>query len=699
MVRVRARGRPRTLPDVARRPGSSRRALQLHALRLDPSLAFGGVVDVTPERARQRRGARRTARRSCDSSATRSTGRRSSAGPRSIVARRAFACRWRSTDDVTGAPRRARSSSSSRGRHRDVGLRRRRRTSRPGAPTPGPATHRWQPPRRSSCAARRARGARATIRTARPTRRRQRLPARIRASADCCQRERIALPQRRRDCCSGRCEQGYCLPSSACSAPGVACSTRSSCCSGRCEPAGRVGRPRVLAVLPGRRRRGATTRASAARSGATEGCAAARCARRPGGSCMVDSQCCSAHCDGGRCAPAPAACLPTGEGCSDDGGATCCTGFCNPRTGRCDLGSGACREASSPCNIDSDCCMRPLPAQRARASRCAPRLASRTGRTATRTATAAAVSAAARRRGAERFRRAVPDATVSVVGIAAAIASRAALAAACSRRRSRPRARASGRSTRRGPRRPEGRPRPSRCRRASWRTWPSPSAALRQALDDAAPRTGDGTVRFLGSDRPYTWERGPLDVGFSQGRVVLKTHDPREADGPAQDARAPARAARRGGAHPQLRVRGEAPVGRRAGALVGHGALGRRSRRRDLRPHRGAHRGAAQGLRLRPAAAPVGGVRARGSKPIELPIGDAKGCARLRVLEVEAGPTVLADGIEKDIALVVAPSITLPCAEPRGRPARVAAADVERRHGDARARSPSPSPSPRATTS
>ena len=49
------------------------------------------------------------------------------------------------------------------------------------------------------------------------------------------------------------------------------------------------------------------------------------------------------------------------------------------------------------------------------------------------------------------------------------------------------------------------------------------SAALRQALDDAAPRTGDGTVRFLGSDRPYTWERGPLDVGFSQGRVVLKT--------------------------------------------------------------------------------------------------------------------------------------------------------------------------------
>ena len=42
-------------------------------------------------------------------------------------------------------------------------------------------------------------------------------------------------------------------------------------------------------------------------------------------------------------------------------------------------------------------------------------------------------------------------------------------------------------------------------------------------------------------------------------------------------------------------------------------------------------------------------------------MGDAHACARLEVLEVEAGPTVLADGLEKDLALVVAPSITLPC--------------------------------------
>src|SRR5581483_5767981 len=49
---------------------------------------------------------------------------------------------------------------------------------------------------------------------------------------------------------------------------------------------------------------------------------------------------------------------------------------------------------------------------------------------------------------------------------------------------------------------------------------------------------------------------------------------------------------------------------------------------------------------------------------LDIPVGDAHACAELRVLGVEAGPTVLADGVEKDLALVIAPSITLPCATP-----------------------------------
>jgi hypothetical protein len=55
---------------------------------------------------------------------------------------------------------------------------------------------------------------------------------------------------------------------------------------------------------------------------------------------------------------------------------------------------------------------------------------------------------------------------------------------------------------------------------------------------------------------------------------------------------------------------------------------------------------------------------ARVSKPIEIPIGEARGCADLKVLGIEAGPTVLAGGVEKDLAIVVAPSVSLPCGEP-----------------------------------
>ncbi len=191
------------------------------------------------------------------------------------------------------------------------------------------------------------------------------------------------------------------------------------------------------------------------------------------------------------------------------------------------------------------------------------------------------------------------------------------------------------------------------------------SAALRQALDDAAPRTGDGTVRFLGSDRPYTWERGPLDVGFSQGRVVLKTTVLAKLTVPLKTLELPLEL--RIEAEPILsseyavklqsidvQVRssdtGIAMADRVAG-IYDRIAAPIAARLKDF------------GYDLRPL---VSEAYERVARPIDLPVGDARGCAQLRVLEVEAGPTVLADGIEKDIALVVAPSITLPCAEADG---------------------------------
>ena len=52
------------------------------------------------------------------------------------------------------------------------------------------------------------------------------------------------------------------------------------------------------------------------------------------------------------------------------------------------------------------------------------------------------------------------------------------------------------------------------------------------------------------------------------------------------------------------------------------------------------------------------------SLPITLPAGGADGCALLKVTSIEAGPTVIAGGFEKDLALVVEPSVTMPCGNP-----------------------------------
>jgi hypothetical protein len=191
------------------------------------------------------------------------------------------------------------------------------------------------------------------------------------------------------------------------------------------------------------------------------------------------------------------------------------------------------------------------------------------------------------------------------------------------------------------------------------------SAALRQALDDAAPRTGDGTVRFLAGDRPYTWERGPLDVGFSQGRVVLKTSVTARLTVPLKtweiplDLRIEAEpivsadyVVKLQGVDVQVRSTDTGlAIADRVASIYDKIATPIGQRLKDF------------GYDLRPLVAEA---YQRVVAPIDLPVGEARGCARLRVLDIEAGPSVLADGIEKDIALVVAPSVTLPCASPDG---------------------------------
>lgn len=186
------------------------------------------------------------------------------------------------------------------------------------------------------------------------------------------------------------------------------------------------------------------------------------------------------------------------------------------------------------------------------------------------------------------------------------------------------------------------------------------AAALGAAVNDAVPKSGDGTFGFLGSDRRYSWERDPVEVSFSQGRIVL-------------GARIRARVA--------LPVTLEMPVDLHVEAEpVVSGTYAVRLQSVDVKVTSADSRLAiaerVAGIYEKIASAfetqlkaftydlkPMfGEAYARVARPIPIEIGAATGCAQLRVLEVEAGPTVLADGIEKDLALVVAPSITLPCA-------------------------------------
>jgi hypothetical protein len=186
------------------------------------------------------------------------------------------------------------------------------------------------------------------------------------------------------------------------------------------------------------------------------------------------------------------------------------------------------------------------------------------------------------------------------------------------------------------------------------------SAALRAAVDDAAPRNGDGSFPLLGAERRYAWERGPLDVAFSQGRVVLSAKVQAHVAVPLKPMDVPL----------DLRILAEPVVS--ADYVIKLQSVEAHVASSDTRLTLADKIAGVYGKIEEPIAAKlrevsydlrplVGEAYARVARPIALPVGEANACARLRVLEVEAGPTVLADGLEKDLALVVAPSVVMPC--------------------------------------
>lgn len=195
-------------------------------------------------------------------------------------------------------------------------------------------------------------------------------------------------------------------------------------------------------------------------------------------------------------------------------------------------------------------------------------------------------------------------------------------------------------------------------------------AGLKNSLDEAVPKNGEGSFALLRGTRRYTWERTALDVNFSQGRVVLDAHVRSTLDMPAVTLEFPF----------DIHVVAEPVVSseykvRLQSLEVKVTSTDRRLKVADHVAHVFDSIASELTTKLKEFAYDVKPsleqAYGRLGTPIPIPIGDANGCATLRVLGIEAGPTLVADGLEKDVALVIAPEVTLPCAstEPPPLPA------------------------------
>jgi hypothetical protein len=189
------------------------------------------------------------------------------------------------------------------------------------------------------------------------------------------------------------------------------------------------------------------------------------------------------------------------------------------------------------------------------------------------------------------------------------------------------------------------------------------SKALSQALDENIPKTGSGTFPMLGTERTFTWKRGDIGLRFQQGRIGIDLTVDANADMPIGSLDIPLK----------FRILAEPVVSSEYVAKLQSLEVEVTSNDRLVKAADAIGdvltkiKGTVEGklkefsYDLHPTIAEA---HMRMARPVELPLGDASGCLALKVLGVEAGPTVLADGVEKDLALVIAPSVTIPCSPP-----------------------------------
>jgi len=194
--------------------------------------------------------------------------------------------------------------------------------------------------------------------------------------------------------------------------------------------------------------------------------------------------------------------------------------------------------------------------------------------------------------------------------------------------------------------------------------------AIRRRLEESLPLQGEGEAPVLaGRKLHYSWKREPFQLRFDRGRILVAVN----AIGTANFLGArdfPVRVA----------IAGEPIVTADYKALLQSTEVKVTSTGPVERINRGLEEKLNElltkmldefKLDVRPL---LSGVFARIARPVEIPLGNGlTACATLRIAALEAGPTVLADGVEKDLGIVVLPSVTLPCA-PAAAPA-IAAGD------------------------
>ncbi len=193
-------------------------------------------------------------------------------------------------------------------------------------------------------------------------------------------------------------------------------------------------------------------------------------------------------------------------------------------------------------------------------------------------------------------------------------------------------------------------------------------AGLSQLVEAAVPLTDKGTFSFLGQ-RTYFWRRTPFELSFDSatGKIGARCQVTGQADLPATTMHFPLTITAE--AQPVLSADYTAQLQAPVVTITTEDRLMKAAEWSGgvLQTIRGAVEKQLKDLRidLRPLLAPAYATLAR---PLPIHIGDANACVDLGIQTFEAGPTVLAGGVEKDLAVVLAPSVTLPCTPNGGAP-------------------------------